>query len=255
LFDGQRTPINALQTLAGNKPEEYTQNIRRMSDIRPGAWDPAERIKDQAIDGVDAEILYFGGPLASAKDPALRLNSYRGYNRWLADFSSYAPERLLGMAAIPVDTPEIALAEIKAAAGFGLRGVLMPLFPLEGQYGDAEWDEVWPTLVELELPMCLHVGGWWTDSKLKERPSFYFKRQVFATFMEDPVGLRERHEIGIDNIMWSNDYPHSETTWPNSKSLTSEWMSSYPDEERDKILWRNCAGVYGMVGGGVGVRS
>jgi hypothetical protein len=62
VFDGQRTSINALQTLAGKKPEEYTQNIRRMSDIRPGAWDPAERIKDQDIDGVDAQILYFGGP-------------------------------------------------------------------------------------------------------------------------------------------------------------------------------------------------
>jgi len=81
---------------------------------------------------------------------------------------------------------------------------------------------------------------------LKEHPSYYFKRQVFATFMEDPVGLREREYIGVDNIMWANDYPHSETTWPNSKSLTDEWFTSYDDDEKAKILWQNTARVHNI---------
>jgi predicted TIM-barrel fold metal-dependent hydrolase len=317
VFEGQRTRINAIANMAGRKPEDYSMNVRRFDDVRSGAWDPVERIKDQDIDGVDAEVLYFGGPLATAKDAGLRLNSFRGYNRWLAEFCSHAPDRLLGMAAIPIDTPEVALAEITAAAEMGLRGVYVSLFPLEGSYGDPEWDPMWKTLVERKMPFCLHVGGrrgvmprfgtdmfmsdlvvsklqmpeaiselifglvlqknpdlkvvsveaqigwisfvqyymdhlwhkhrYWTNSQLTEEPSVYFKRQVFATFMEDPVGLRERGEIGVDNILWSNDYPHSETTWPNSKSLTDEWMGSFPDEEKQKILWKNCASVYGLL--------
>ena len=62
--------------------------------------------------------------------------------------------------------------------------------------------------------------------------------------MEDPVGLATRELIGLDNIMWSSDYPHSETTWPNSKRLTDEWMADIPDAERRKILVDNAVRVF-----------
>jgi predicted TIM-barrel fold metal-dependent hydrolase len=64
--------------------------------------------------------------------------------------------------------------------------------------------------------------------------------------MEDPVGLRERHHIGVDRIMWSSDYPHSETTWPNSKSLTDEWLTPLGEEDKRRILWQNAAELYSM---------
>ena len=112
VFEGHRTPIMTLNNLAGKKPEEFSLNVRKLEDQRSGAGDPAARIEDMDIDGVDAEVLYVGGPLASA-DRELRLNSVRGYNRWLSDYASYAPGRLLGMAAIPIDTPELAVEEIR----------------------------------------------------------------------------------------------------------------------------------------------
>jgi predicted TIM-barrel fold metal-dependent hydrolase len=316
VFEGKRKPINALSNLAGKKAEEYSGTVRRLSDQRSGAWDPAERIKDQEIDGVDVEVLYVGGPLVDASDPGLRLNSYRGYNRWLADFCSYAPDRLLGVAAVPINTPDIACEEIRFAKTAGLRGVYIPLFPPEGDYAGEKWEPLWNTAIELDIPVSMHVGGrrggvgprygnaagfmtdlvmsklgmaealaeltfgmvlqnhpdlrivsveaqigwisfveyymdhlwekhrYWTKSELKEPPSHYFRRQVWATFMEDPVGLREREHIGVERIMWSSDYPHSETTWPNSKSLTDEWFSQYGDEDKDRILWKNAAELY-----------
>ena len=132
--------MNTLSNLAGKKPEEYTLTVRKLSEPRAGASDPAARIEDMDTDGLDAEVLYVGGPLQS-KDPALRLNSVRGYNRWLSDYASYAPGRLLGMAAIPIDTPERAAEEVRfAAAQVGLAGGYIPLFPPEGDYGDAKWE-------------------------------------------------------------------------------------------------------------------
>jgi predicted TIM-barrel fold metal-dependent hydrolase len=320
-FEGVRTPVNTLNNLAGKKPEEFTLNVRRFEEQRSGASDPAERIKDMDTDGVDAEVLYVGGPLQS-RDPALRLDSVRGYNNWLSDFSSYAPERLLGMACVPLDTAEIAVAELHRAAKLpGLAGAYIPLFPsADDDYGSERWNPLWEAFLDTGLPVGLHVGGrrpgtptpnifdsaprfmtglvmskltmaeavselihglvmqrypdlkfiavegqigwvsffeyysdhlwekhrFWTKSELKEPPSHYFRRQVFATFMEDPVGLRERHHIGIDNIMWASDYPHSETTWPNSKSLTDEWFAPYGEEDKAKILWKNCARLYGL---------
>ena len=152
VFEGKRTPIMTLDNLAGKKPEEFSLNVRKLEDQRAGAGDPAARIKDMDIDGVDAEVLYVGGPLQSS-DPALRLNSVRGYNRWLSDYASYAPGRLLGMAAIPIDTPERAVEEIRfAAAQPGLAGGYIPLFPPEGDYGDEQWNPMWEAFRETGLP-------------------------------------------------------------------------------------------------------
>ena len=257
-------------------------------------------------------------------DPELRLNSVRGYNRWLSDFASRGAGPPAGRGGHP---------DRHAGAGGrgdprgpsqqpGLSSGYIPLFPgADGDYGDAKWNPMWeaflddaagpsastsaagararPTvsiydsaprfmtgLVMSKLTMAEAVSelihglvmqrypelkfvsvegqiGWisffqyyadhlwekhrfWTKSELEQPPSFYFHRQVYATFMEDPVGLREREHIGIDNIMWASDYPHSETTWPNSKALTDEWFTPFGDEEKAKILWKNCATLYGL---------
>src|SRR5436189_1493302 len=90
VFEGRRTPIMTLDNLAGKKPEEFSLNVRKLDDQRAGAGDPVARLADMDTDGVDAEVLYVGGPLLSS-DPELRLNSVRGYNRWLSDYASHAP--------------------------------------------------------------------------------------------------------------------------------------------------------------------
>jgi predicted TIM-barrel fold metal-dependent hydrolase len=159
-FEGVRKPILTLNNLAGKKPEEFKLNVRKLDEQRSGAWDPAERIKDMDTDGVDAEVLYVGGPLAS-KDPELRLNSVRGYNRWLADFSSHAPDRLLGVAAIPIDTPERAVEEIRwASQQTGLASGYIPLFPSPDEdYGNERWNPMWEAFIDAGWPVGLHVGG------------------------------------------------------------------------------------------------
>ena len=159
VFEGKRTPIMTLDNLAGKKPEEFKLNVRKLDEQRAGAGDPVERVKDMDIDGVDAEVLYVGGPLQSS-DPALRLNSVRGYNRWLSDYASYAPGRLLGVAAIPIDTPERAVEELEfAATQPGLVSGYIPLFPPDGDYGDPKWDPMWEAFLATGFPVGLHVGG------------------------------------------------------------------------------------------------
>ena len=55
------------------------------------------------------------------------------------------------------------------------------------------------------------------DYPLKSLPSEIFRRQVFVTFQEDPVGVPLIEQIGIDNVMWASDYPHPNSTFPDSK--------------------------------------
>ena len=121
------------------------------------------------------------------------------------------------------------------------RDAALPRAAVHRGRGPDRLDLVLPVLLRPPLGEAPATGP---RASSTEPPSHYFRRQVFGTFMEDPVGLRERHHIGIDNIMWASDYPHSETTWPNSKALTDEWFTPLGEDDKRKVLWENAAKLY-----------
>jgi predicted TIM-barrel fold metal-dependent hydrolase len=76
----------------------------------------------------------------------------------------------------------------------------------------------------------------WTECAIKHPPSFYFDQNVYASFISDPVGVELRHKPGAKNIMWSSDYPHSETTFPHSHKVIDMNFKGVPTAERDWII-------------------
>ena len=83
-----------------------------------------------------------------------------------------------------------------------------------------------------------------TKSELKEPPSFFFHRQVFGTFIDDVVGVRNRDIIGVENIMWSSDYPHVNSSWPSSREYIEKHFGDVPLAERKKMVRDNAAKLY-----------
>jgi predicted TIM-barrel fold metal-dependent hydrolase len=81
---------------------------------------------------------------------------------------------------------------------------------------------------------------------LRLKPSEYWARNMSATFMDDEVGLSLRHLVGIENILWSTDFPHPATTWPNSREIVDRQFADVPDSERQLICAGNAARVYGL---------
>jgi predicted TIM-barrel fold metal-dependent hydrolase len=77
-------------------------------------------------------------------------------------------------------------------------------------------------------------------------PSEYFRRQVYATFFNDHVGGRLFSWWGADNCMWSNDYPHQNSTWPNSREVISRDMGHLPIADRRKLLCANVEKLYNL---------
>ena len=75
-------------------------------------------------------------------------------------------------------------------------------------------------------------------------PSEYFKDAVWATFIEDPHGIRHRHEIGVERIMWSTDYPHTNSNWPSSQRIAASEFRDVPDDERRMIVRDNATSLY-----------
>jgi predicted TIM-barrel fold metal-dependent hydrolase len=82
--------------------------------------------------------------------------------------------------------------------------------------------------------------GQWTGLDLGgELPSSLFRDHVLTCFISDEAGIEMRHHIGVENITWECDYPHSDSTWPNSPELLAGELKNVPDDEVNLITHRN----------------
>ncbi|MBM3347179.1 MAG: amidohydrolase [Betaproteobacteria bacterium] len=295
-------------------------------DAPPGGWDPHQRLKDQDIDGVWAEVVYSSLAMAMfrVEDPAYQHALFRVYNNWLGEFCSVAPDRLIGMAQIPLVDVEEGVRELRRAHKLGLKGgMIFASPPADRPFTTRHYDPFWRTAEELSMPIGLHIltghgapskrllsdltpvefltglmslsdevvysftdivfsgvlerfpklklvsaenevgwipfwlhmaDQWWNRYKkshpneLTMQPSDYFKRQMYATFLEDPIGVHcaQLPLVGYDNLMWGSDYPHGSSTWPNSLKVIDRIMPGVNQANRRKMLTDNCAKLYGL---------
>src|SRR5262249_13024820 len=65
-----------------------------------------------------------------------------------------------------------------------------------------------------------------------------------GTFIEDQAGLRLLDIIGEDNVMLECDYPHSDSTWPDTINLARKWLGHLPEDTQHKITISNASRVY-----------
>jgi predicted TIM-barrel fold metal-dependent hydrolase len=78
------------------------------------------------------------------------------------------------------------------------------------------------------------------------QPSDFFHTNVVLSFQEDAIGIRLRDVIGVDNMMWGSDYPHSESTFPQSRKILAEILAGVPEAEQARIVGGTTARVYGF---------
>jgi predicted TIM-barrel fold metal-dependent hydrolase len=298
---------------------------------RPSGWDPVERIKDQEVDGVDAEILYptLGMSCFGIPDGALQRACFAAYNGWLAEYTSHDPRRLYGIGLVSLEDVKSACEDIEAIAKQGMRGAMIWGAPPEDRpYNDIRYDAFWQAASDLRLPVSLHIiasrgrqssslgnvtqpqqlgranmaaGIWYMTviheiqqsiaqlvfggvlerfpdlrivsaendtgwlphflyradhayekykgmqpDPLPHPPSFYLERQVWATFQDDPVGPHTHEIFGADNYMWASDFPHSDSTFPDSHQWIEKNFENVPADVRRKIVYENAVKLYGM---------
>ena len=77
-------------------------------------------------------------------------------------------------------------------------------------------------------------------------PSFYIKRQISCTFMDDPIAIRNRDFTGLDCLMRGNDYPHQEGVFPDSQQWVEKQFAGVPESEIMHIVHDNAARVFGL---------
>ena len=323
VFEGNRRPVIMINNQAGREGKNF--KIKgRLAEQRK-VWDPATRLADMDTDGIETAILFGGGPLPTF-DNDLYIASYEAYSRWVMDFCSAAPKRLVPVAYLPLRDIDETIGMMKSAAKMGFRAVNLPSFPQnpeawktssavgsvnaaqtsaltgdplgERQFFQPEFDKLWAAFCDLGLVTTFHLGarinrfgdkrhflpdmpmtkvamaepvaiaiyagifqrfpdlrfatvesgvGWfswfaeymdrtwekqrfWVDSPLDNPPSFYMDQNVFGSFIQDREGILNYGRPGSRNIMWSSDYPHSETTFPNSRQVIARDFEGVADD-------------------------
>ncbi len=169
---GGRELRDALAKAVGKTPKELYDLLQ---SIRvPGGYDPHARLADMDRDGIDAAVLYpslamFFGPVDEI--PALHDTEFvaacqRAYNEWVAEYCSADPNRLFGIAAVPLQAPDLAVAEAERAMNdLGLKGVFIRpsayLFADDGTelpLNHSAYDPFWAACQDLDVPVALHPG-------------------------------------------------------------------------------------------------
>ncbi len=313
--------------------EDGKKGIRRLTD-------PELRLGDQDRDGVQAEVLYgILGATGRMNDPEATVGVMRIYNEWLADFCATHPDRYAGLASIPNNPIDAAIAEVERVAKRGaVRGLDIANAPDLKPLWDPHWNPLWEVVAASGLPLHFHtVGGyvpdpirkiifvgsdpsratlpdapavdlpvaraafatsitqfqinmanilasvifsgalerhpslkvvlgeagigwipyvlWRMDAEWEDQfkdlsltmpPSEYWKRQCWATFQTDPVGMKLLDELGVDRIMWGSDFPHPDGVWPDSREYVQREMGRLPANVRRKIVCENAGRLYGF---------
>jgi predicted TIM-barrel fold metal-dependent hydrolase len=338
-FEGERRPLRMISNQAGRAGKDFKMFGKR-SEQR-AVWLPEQRLADMNTDGVGAAVLFGGGPLGT-RNKELYIASFEAYNRWLAEFCTTDPKRLVGVAYLPMRDLDETLGLLRKAAALGLRSVNIPAFPqssdgittsatvkainaaqgaaLTGDptggrsYAAPEYDRLWTALCDLDITVTMHLGGriprfgekqyfladmvmsklsmaepvaiaifsgifqrfprlrlviaesgvgwmawmaeymdrtwekqrYWTDSPLTEKPSFYMDQNVYGSFINDRLGVQNRNQPGGRNIMWSSDYPHSETSFPRSHEVIARDFAGIPAADIREIVCERARRLYAV---------
>ena len=291
---------------------------------KPGGWDPTERLKEMAVDGVSLEVLYAtrGMTLFRIEDVALQEACVRTFNDWLIEYCAVSPSRLFGIGLISLYDVDHAVAELERCRNAGLRGAMIWQNPPEDlPFSSDHYDRFWAAAQDLEMPVSLHIltgHGYMQKAHLRhgtehyrssvnikigevmnslfdlifyqtldrfprlkivlveneidwipfalqqwgyylgrhrdrepgpapdKLPSEYLATQIYATFFNDAIGTRYLSSWGEDACMWSNDYPHANSTWPNSRKVIAEHLGHLTPETRTKVLSTNVSRLYNI---------
>jgi predicted TIM-barrel fold metal-dependent hydrolase len=102
-----------------------------------------------------------------------------------------------------------------------------------------EVDSSWLPYMREQMDDRYHRTAPGNRPKIKRLPSEYFTDNVLSTFITDTYGIKNREAIGVSQMMWSSDYPHSGANWPNSWKVIEEEFAGVPEDEKQLILAGN----------------
>jgi len=267
VFEGNKRPVVMISNQAGKEGKDYKMFGRR-SDMRP-VWRPELRLEDMDKDGMDAAVLFGGGPLGTA-DRDLYISSYDAYNRWLWDFCGADRKRLVPVGYLPMRDVDETVAMLHDLAKLGFRSVNIPAFPMDRDapkaggftaqalglmgnpngdrsYTDPEFDKLWQTVTDLDITLTMHLGG--RVPRFGDKKHFLPDLVMSKTAMAEPVAIMiygcifQRFpklrlaivESGVGWTAWMAEY--MDRTWERQRFWTESKLVEKPSFYMDQNVY------------------
>jgi predicted TIM-barrel fold metal-dependent hydrolase len=263
VFEGKRRPVLMINNQAGRDAKNYKMK-GKISEQRD-ARSPAKRLADMDLDGIQAAVLFGGGPLGTMNSE-LYIASFEAYNRWLWDFCGSDRKRLVGAAYLPMRDLDETIGLMRNAAKLGFRSVNIPAFPqsadgistsakvaninlaqgaaLSGDpsgtksYAQPEFDRLWAEVQDLDLTVTIHLGG--RTPRFGEKEHFLPDLVMSKLAMAEPIGITiyggvfERFpklrfgtiESGVGWMAWMSEY--MDRIWERHRYWTENKLPQPP---------------------------
>jgi predicted TIM-barrel fold metal-dependent hydrolase len=272
VFEGKRRPLRMINNQAGRKGKDFKM-FGKKSEMR-AAWLPQQRLSDMDTDGIEAAVMFGGGPLGTSNSE-LYIASFEAYNRWLCDFCATDRKRLVGVAYLPMRTVEETLKLVRQAAKLGFRTVNIPAFPqsadgittvakieaiASGQvaaltgnpsgdrtYAQPEFDPLWAEIQDLDLTVTIHLGGRIPRFGVQEHflPDMVMSKLAMAEPIAIAIfgGIFQRFpklrfvsvESGVGWFSWMAEY--MDRTWEKQRFWTDSKLTEKPSFYMDQNVY------------------
>ena len=169
VIDGQVRPSSSLAP-TGALSDNRGLEPQTWSEVPRSAYEPQARLAAMDSDGIDCSVLYpsaagfSGEAIGAIKDLELQIECARVYNDWIIDVWAAFSPRFVPQAILPAGSVEAAAAEARRAVGRGHKGVILPaqpsqINPAAPHLYKVDWDLLWTTMQELDIPVCFHAGS------------------------------------------------------------------------------------------------
>lgn len=278
VFEGRRRKLNLLGGGGGAGKKDFKAEGRR-SDMLAGGWMPHKRLEDMDTDGIDAAVLFGGGPLGSS-DVELYIESFGAYNRWLADFCKTDPRRLIGVGYVPLRDTRESIRMMTEAKELGFNAVNIPAFPqakvankTSGDTGalaamgaqaaaltgdpfgdrglaDEEFDDFWAAAVDLDMTLTIHLGA--RIARFGDKKHFLPDLLMTKYSMAEPIAVmiyggvfdrfpKLRYTLVESGVGWfAHAAEYMDRTWEKQKG----WIGSTLKERPSFYMERNVYGSF-----------
>jgi predicted TIM-barrel fold metal-dependent hydrolase len=181
-----------------------------LPSIHSGYWDPFFAACSETKTTVCMHIGSSSRMPATSPDAPVAVAATLSFNNAMASMSDFLFSGVL------VRFPNLKLAYSEGQIGW---------IPYALERADTVWE--------------MHEA--WTHAKalVPDPPSTYYKGRIFGCFTADKHGLANLEAVGEDNICFETDYPHSDTTWPDSQAYAEKMVTGLPDDVAYKVLRGN----------------
>jgi predicted TIM-barrel fold metal-dependent hydrolase len=326
VYDGEEIPNVGFNAVVGRPVSEYSFEPARFDEMRRGAWDIHERIRDMDLNGIYASLCFpsflpgFAGQrIQVGRDPELALATVRAWNDWHIDeWAGSYPGRIIPCQLPYLLDPVVAAEEVRRNAARGFKAVTFSEMPHElglPSLHSGHWDPLMRACAETDTVVNLHIGssstspstsddappdvigvlffgyamfsavdwlysripvrfpdiriclseggiGWvpalldrldhmlryhemyGTWSGIELTPAEVMQRNFWYCAVEDPSAFAMRERIGVDKILLEADYPHCDSTWPDTQAVIEREIGGLPPDDIRRITWANASHLY-----------